>query len=121
MLEKMKKLKKEKMSTLDCKECCRQIPDFIQEKMRWENAKAFLSHLKNCENCREELELIYLIQIGLDMENEGSYNLTEDMENLISEYRDEIQYNQRIELLKKLVVGIGEVTTWLLTFYWFMQ
>ena len=120
MLEKGKDYKKKKTTTLDCKECCRQIPDFIQENMKWEDAKVFLNHLHHCENCKEEMELIYLIQVGLDMESEVFYNLKEDMNYLISEYQDEIQYNQRLHLFKKIVEGMGEVMAWLMVLYWFI-
>ncbi len=120
MLNKIKKVKKKKSAELDCKECCRLIPDFIQENMKWEDARSFLHHLHSCENCKEEMELIYLIQVGLDMESEVFYNLKEDMNNLISDYQDEIQYNQRLLLLKRIIECAGEAMAWLMVIYWFI-
>ena len=54
------------------------------------------------------------------MESEVFYNLKEDMNNLISDYQDEIQYNQRLLLLKRIIECAGEAMAWLMVIYWFI-
>ena len=42
----------------------------------------FLDHIDSCENCREELEIYYTVEVGIrQLDNDtGSYNIKGDME-----------------------------------------
>ena len=50
---------------LDCKYFQDSIQDFDEEKMTLKNEEQFINHICNCADCREEMELYYVIEYGL--------------------------------------------------------
>ena len=57
---------------MDCKEFERLIPDFISDKLDYQSLKRFNSHMKDCENCREELTIQFLVTEGVQRLEDGS-------------------------------------------------
>lgn len=57
---------------MDCKEFERLIPDFISDKLDYQNLKRFNSHREHCENCREELTIQFLVTEGVQRLEDGS-------------------------------------------------
>ncbi|MDE5893741.1 MAG: hypothetical protein K2H45_12540, partial [Acetatifactor sp.] len=47
---------------MTCRECERQIPDFIGWKMDYLKMKRFTEHVDACDSCREELVIQFLIR-----------------------------------------------------------
>ena len=50
---------------MDCKSFERLIPDFIAQKMDYPTLKSFLGHMGQCADCREELEIQFLVSEGI--------------------------------------------------------
>ena len=46
---------------MDCKEIQKMIPRFIQEDLENREIQAFVEHISQCEECREELDIQYLV------------------------------------------------------------
>ncbi len=51
---------------LDCKYFQNLIYAFEEDKLPLKSRELFIEHLDNCKNCREELEIYYLIEYGLN-------------------------------------------------------
>lgn len=63
---------------MDCRETQSLIVPFIESQLTLEKARAFLKHIEVCEDCREELEVYYILLVGLkqlEEEPEESLNL----------------------------------------------
>lgn len=120
-LRKMLEQKKQEMQEkhqLSCKAFCQSIPEFIEEKMDVVQAEYFLNHYRKCSNCREEMELVYLIQVGLGDEQDYTLNLQEEMENLMSDYQEEITYYHKVSLSRHIIIGFGELVTAVCVLVW---
>lgn len=50
---------------MDCRETQSLIVPFIESQLTLEKARAFLKHIEVCEDCREELEVYYILLVGL--------------------------------------------------------
>ncbi len=60
---------------MECKECRNKVMPFIKDELPMEQVDRFLSHIRKCKSCREELEVYFIIETGLD-----KGHLQEDMD-----------------------------------------
>lgn len=76
----------------NCKEIQSMIDSFEHGNLSLKNEEAFTHHILNCDDCREEMEIYYIILYGLDDDNEKS------MENSsYSEYLDAFDFTGLVE------------------------
>ena len=62
---------------MDCKKTESLVMPYIRNELTDEDLEGFLEHIETCENCREELEIYYTVDVGirqLDTDT-GSYNI----------------------------------------------
>lgn len=57
-----------------CKEYQMMIPDFHKETLNYKDELMFLDHVADCEDCREEMEIYYIIEYGLNDSEEKNVN-----------------------------------------------
>lgn len=50
---------------MDCKEAQALVPKYIRHEIDVDTLGEFLDHVKSCEDCYEELEIYYSIDMGL--------------------------------------------------------
>ncbi len=50
----------------NCKEIQGMIEDFEYNRLSLKNEEKFTGHILNCADCREEMEIYYIISYGLD-------------------------------------------------------
>ena len=76
---------------MDCREACAKVQDYIQNRLSPDELKPFLEHIKCCGECREEMEIYYILQMGLRQMDEDNdhYDLAAALERKlqISEHR----------------------------------
>ena len=66
---------------MDCKDALNMIPDYLEDKLNIKKTKAFLAHIGECENCKEELRIQYLVSEGtLRLEDGDSFDLNKELE-----------------------------------------
>lgn len=102
-------LKKEKIM---CKEAAKMVIPYIQEQLAGKELKNFVNHIKDCPECREELETYYIVYKGLmqlDEKEELPMNMVEAL-NAELNYSDVYLRNMSLfyilaEILKWLVNG----------------
>lgn len=78
---------------MDCREVQGLIVPFIKSELTMEQAKTFFQHIDNCPDCKEELEVYYMMMIGmkeLDEDNPKSLDLHSQFEELLDRSRTEI-------------------------------
>ena len=70
---------------MDCKAAKRKVDAYIRNELSDNETEEFLEHVKECDSCREELEIYYTIEVGLKKLDSGStdYNITGALESAI--------------------------------------
>lgn len=97
---------------MTCKEFEGMIPGFIEKKLDFATTKLFLDHMKYCTQCKEELNIQFLVNEGLVRLEEGeAFDLQKEMLDLIGSARKKVRVHERflrqgrwIEILVMLVL-----------------
>ena len=100
-----------KREFLNCQEAQSLIVPFIKSELTIEQAKEFFEHIDNCADCKEELEVYYILLIGLkqlDEEDPESSDLHGQFEKHLNHARAEVtrpylRKSTRMALLLALV------------------
>lgn len=69
---------------MTCREAERMVMPYINGELTLDEQEQFLEHIFACEDCADELEIYYTIQIGLE-QLEGVRHSTNDIQKLLSE------------------------------------
>lgn len=105
---------------MTCRECEKQIPDFIGRKMDYLKSKRFTEHVDACENCHEELVIQFLIQEGMIHLEEGDvFDLQGELRERMEEAHLKVRINEGILRVGTLfeiltISGILGVMVWIL-------
>ncbi len=105
---------------MDCVTFRRSINRYMQFELSDEELNDFLAHLKSCHECRDELEINYIVIEGMNIldEDRSDYDLTKAYAASIREAERYIGFRKFLLCLRYIV---GTVTFWAvaLTFYVF--
>lgn len=89
---------------MDCKEFERLIPDFIQNKLDFLTLSRFNKHRKMCEECKEELEIRFLVSEGIQRLEEGDvFDLQRELNLHLSEAEKRIRRHDRWLLIGEML------------------
>lgn len=84
----------------ECKEFEQQIPAFLDDGLTNAQLKHFLAHLDACEDCKEELTIQLLTQIGTQRLEDGkAFHLGRSVEACIAGAKSRLSHRQRLERL----------------------
>lgn len=66
---------------MTCIEAEKMVIPYIEDKLSLSELEEFMEHIKTCENCREELEIYYMVDVGLKKldEDGGTYDIAGDL------------------------------------------
>lgn len=56
---------------MNCQEAQSKIISFINEALNQEDTKAFIHHVRSCPNCWDELEINYILLVGMQQLDDG--------------------------------------------------
>jgi hypothetical protein len=71
---------------MDCKEFEKMIPDFINRKLDYFELKNFSRHLEDCDSCREELVIQFLVSEGIQRLEEGdAFDLQKELDSRLDD------------------------------------
>lgn len=87
---------------MDCKEFERLIPAFLDRKLDVQTLEQFNRHRKECDDCREELVIRFLVTEGIQRLEEGD---AFDLQKELQQYYDEAERRVRIH---RRFLRIGE-------------
>ncbi len=68
---------------MNCQNAQSMVLNFINNKLNKEETKAFIEHVRDCKDCWEELEIYYVMLVGLKQLDEG--------EELAADFRKKLQ------------------------------
>ncbi len=65
---------------MDCKEFAGLIPEFLGDRLDEMKLSEFLDHVDECEDCKDELRIQYLIYEGLErLETGATFDVDKDL------------------------------------------
>ena len=50
---------------MECKEFRKCIPGFASQSLKYKKMAECLEHVRGCEACRDELEIYYIVELGI--------------------------------------------------------
>lgn len=68
---------------MNCQNAQSMVLNFINNKLDKEETKEFIEHIRSCKDCWEELEIYYVMLIGLKQLDEG--------EELAADFKEKLQ------------------------------
>lgn len=92
-----------------CREWQKMIPEFLDHTLGDQELEGFIRHVQTCENCYEELEIMFMLSIGLQElngERNISYNFSQLLKDKIREAEISCGRFRRIRYLNYLVILI---------------
>lgn len=79
---------------MTCKEFERKIPDFIAGKLDFLTLRQFGEHMEHCPECREELEIQFLVTEGMQRLEEGdSFDLQGELNSRLEDARGRVRFH----------------------------
>ncbi len=97
-----------KTKEMDCQETLGKITSYLQGKLQLQEEIDLIRHVEHCASCYEELELNYIMLIGLDrLDEEQSSSM--DFTAMLQEYLEESkrQYRKKRRVLCFLYCGLA--------------
>ena len=83
---------------MKCHDVQRMISGFIEKKLTDEQLEDFLEHIETCQDCYDELEVYYMITIGLmqlDEDHTGTMDFKKNLKDFIGEQHRELYMRRR--------------------------
>ena len=56
---------------MTCQEAERMVTPYINDELTGDETEAFLKHIETCGNCQEELEIYFMVDVGLKQLDRG--------------------------------------------------
>ena len=96
---------------MDCKEFEKKIPDFIEKKMDFLTLREFSAHIDECQNCKEELEIQFLVNEGMQRLEEGNaFDLKRELDQRIAEAKRKMHFHNsflKVGMILELLAAAG--------------
>lgn len=87
----------EKNKKIDCKKIEKMIPKFIERKLSAYEIDVLLKHVKECQSCKEELTIQYMVTEGISKaEEENNFDLLKCLEDRLVEADKQVKNHEFI-------------------------
>lgn len=105
---------------MTCREAERLVMPYINGSITEEELEAFLAHIDGCEECREELEIYFTVDVGIRQldEGTGSYNIKGALETALELSRQRIH---TLHLLQTARYAINTLCFWSVVVVFILQ
>lgn len=79
---------------MTCVEAEKMVVPYMKDELSPTELEDFLDHIHTCENCREELEIHYMVDVGLKKldEADGTYDIVGDLKRKVAESYRSLRY-----------------------------
>ena len=91
---------------MNCQNAQSMVLNFINNKLDKEETKEFIEHIRSCKDCWEELEIYYVMLIGLKQLDEGeelAADFKEKLQNEVDSRYLEIEKNSKRKYGAKII------------------
>lgn len=100
------------VDSVQCKEAIRLITPFIEKEIPQEKLRFFLEHIRNCKECREELELYYTIHKYIESSDRDwffTYNFKAEFEKELKEANHYVRWTNIISFCKDIITALSMI------------
>lgn len=112
-----KKMKNNSLEEINCKVIEKKIPAYLSGSLSVKETKAFVNHVQECKDCKDELTIQYMVSEGLSKaESDNEYNLLKGLEQKLSGSRQMIK-KYRITLFFVLLFVIASLALFAAVIY----
>lgn len=97
---------------MKCDEFTKMIPKFVDDTLEKEYYNEFISHVKECKECKEDLEINYMIQVGLNrIENDAtkSFDIIGEMERQLARYEEKAEKMYKRKIYRRVTIVTAEI------------
>lgn len=94
---------------MTCRQVMSMIPDYISDQLNEHDLECFLSHIRNCPACYDELETYFMVDRTvkyLNQEEDGSFNLKPLLEKDLEDKEKRIRRKRKIYKLQGILLII---------------
>jgi len=91
---------------LSCRKFQHNINNFINNELNEEDMDFFVGHAKKCRECYEELEINYIINVGLvriEKDAKATFDLKGELERKLKDLEEKSDMLYRFRLYNKIV------------------
>ncbi len=105
---------------MTCQEAERLVMPYIQGDLDDNQLEEFLEHIETCENCQEELEIYFTVDLGIRQldSDADNFNIKGELEERLEESRQQVQ---RTRLFKIVQYAVNTLVVMSLTVMTVMQ
>jgi len=99
-------------SWMDCKTAQKMIDLYIKKQLNTKEMEAFLAHIKDCGECREELEIYFTVYMALqklDEERDVSFNIQKLLQDNLAASKRKVHRLKVIRLFNFALVLWAEI------------
>ncbi len=97
---------------MKCDEFNRLVPKFIDDTLETEYYDEFIHHAKECTDCKDELEIHYMIRVGLErIENDSgkSFDIRGELENQLTTYENRADAIFKMNVYRNITITLAEI------------
>ena len=102
---------------LTCKEAAKMVIPYIEDTLSNQELRRFVTHIKECTDCREELETYYIVYKGLmqlDEKEELPMNIIEALNEDLEASNHHLRNMSLFYVLSEVLTGLVNVSCVLL-------
>ncbi len=94
---------------MTCREAERLVTPYIHDELSGDELEAFLKHLEHCRNCQEELEIYFMVDVGLKQLDKGSgtFDIMGTLKRRIAESYTRVRRMWRLRKMEYAVTALG--------------
>ena len=101
----------QEVRTVTCREAERLVMPYINGSITDEELREFLKHIEGCEDCREELEIYFTVDVGIRQldQGTGTYNIKGALDTALELSRQRIH---TLDLLETARYAVNTLCFW---------
>lgn len=94
---------------MTCEEAERLVMPYIRDELTDEELELFLDHVESCDNCKEELEIYFMVDVGLQQLDHdcGTYDITGELERKIEDSYNRVKNIYLMRICKYVINTLG--------------
>lgn len=101
---------------MDCRETRKNIERFIRDGLEGRALQDFIRHIEDCEECREELAIQYLVEEGmLHLEKGSTFDLQGQLEKKMESAKRKIRSRKRVIAFMYVIETVAILAVILMT------
>lgn len=89
---------------MTCQEAERMVTPYINDELTGDELEAFLNHLEECKSCQEELEIYFMVDVGVKkLDEDGTFDIAGDLKKKIEDSYSRISFMWGLRIVKYAV------------------